>query len=56
MPEPSSPRTAAALRLPSFVPGARLETIPAGHLIHATDPAAFTKTALTFLLVLTQKP
>jgi 3-oxoadipate enol-lactonase len=31
------------------IPGARCETIPAGHLIHAAEPDAFTKTALTFL-------
>jgi len=31
------------------IPGARLETIPAGHLIHAAEPEAFTETALTFL-------
>jgi len=31
------------------IPGARLETIPAGHLIHAAAPAAFTRTALAFL-------
>jgi 3-oxoadipate enol-lactonase len=31
------------------IPAARLETIPAGHLVHATEPAAFTRTALAFL-------
>jgi 3-oxoadipate enol-lactonase len=31
------------------IPGARLETIPAGHLIHAAEPAAFTRSALAFL-------
>jgi 3-oxoadipate enol-lactonase len=31
------------------IPGARLETIPAGHLIHDADPEAFTRTALRFL-------
>lgn len=31
------------------IPGARLETIPAGHLVHATEPAAFTRSALAFL-------
>lgn len=31
------------------IPGARSETIPAGHLIHAADPEAFTETALKFL-------
>jgi 3-oxoadipate enol-lactonase len=35
--------------LARWIPGARLETIPAGHLIHATDPEAFTKAALKFL-------
>jgi pimeloyl-ACP methyl ester carboxylesterase len=32
------------------IPGARLETIPAGHLIHAAEPEAFAETALMFLL------
>ena len=31
------------------IPGARLETIPAGHLVHAEEPAAFTRSALAFL-------
>ena len=31
------------------IPGARLETIEAGHLIHDTEPDAFTRTALAFL-------
>jgi 3-oxoadipate enol-lactonase len=31
------------------IPAARLETIPAGHLIHAAEPAAFTRSALAFL-------
>jgi 3-oxoadipate enol-lactonase len=31
------------------IPGARLETIPAGHLVHAAEPAAFTRSALAFL-------
>jgi len=31
------------------IPGARHETIPAGHLIHATEPDAFTKLAVMFL-------
>jgi 3-oxoadipate enol-lactonase len=31
------------------IPGARLETIPAGHLVHAAEPAAFTQSALAFL-------
>jgi 3-oxoadipate enol-lactonase len=31
------------------IPRARIETIPAGHLIHQTDPAAFTEAALRFL-------
>jgi 3-oxoadipate enol-lactonase len=31
------------------IPGAQLETIPAGHLIHDADPEAFTRTALRFL-------
>ena len=31
------------------IPGARIETIQAGHLIHHTEPAAFTEAALRFL-------
>jgi pimeloyl-ACP methyl ester carboxylesterase len=31
------------------IPGARLETIEAGHLVHAAEPAAFTRSALAFL-------
>jgi 3-oxoadipate enol-lactonase len=31
------------------IPAARLVTIPAGHLIHAAAPAAFTRSALAFL-------
>jgi pimeloyl-ACP methyl ester carboxylesterase len=31
------------------IPAARLVTIPAGHLVHAADPAAFTQSALAFL-------
>ena len=31
------------------IPGARIETIRAGHLIHHTEPAAFTEVALRFL-------
>lgn len=31
------------------IPGARMETIPVGHLIHNADPEAFTRTALRFL-------
>jgi 3-oxoadipate enol-lactonase len=31
------------------IPGARIETIEAGHLIHAAEPEAFTRAALTFL-------
>jgi 3-oxoadipate enol-lactonase len=31
------------------IPGARIETIEAGHLIHVTEPEAFTRAALTFL-------
>jgi 3-oxoadipate enol-lactonase len=31
------------------IPGARLETIEAGHLIHDAEPEAFTRAALTFL-------
>jgi 3-oxoadipate enol-lactonase len=31
------------------LPAARLETIPAGHLVHAAQPAAFTRSALAFL-------
>jgi 3-oxoadipate enol-lactonase len=35
--------------LTGLIPGARLETIEAGHSIHATDPDAFTRAALAFL-------
>jgi 3-oxoadipate enol-lactonase len=31
------------------IPGARMETIEAGHLIHDADPAAFTRTVRAFL-------
>jgi 3-oxoadipate enol-lactonase len=31
------------------IPGARMETIEAGHLIHQAEPEAFTRAALTFL-------
>jgi len=31
------------------IPGARMETIEAGHLIHRTEPEAFTRAALTLL-------
>jgi 3-oxoadipate enol-lactonase len=31
------------------IPAARLETIPAGHLVHAAKPAAFTAAVLAFL-------
>jgi 3-oxoadipate enol-lactonase len=31
------------------IPAARLETIPAGHLVHAAEPAAFTAAVLAFL-------
>ena len=31
------------------IPGARMETIEAGHLIHDTEPEAFTRAALAFL-------
>jgi pimeloyl-ACP methyl ester carboxylesterase len=31
------------------IPGARMETIEAGHLIHRTEPEAFTRAALAFL-------
>jgi 3-oxoadipate enol-lactonase len=31
------------------IPGAQLETIPVGHLIHDADPEAFTRTALELL-------
>jgi 3-oxoadipate enol-lactonase len=31
------------------IPGARCETIPAGHLIHQAEPEAFTQAALRFL-------
>lgn len=33
------------------IPGARLETIAAGHLIHGAEPEAFTRAALTFLRI-----
>jgi 3-oxoadipate enol-lactonase len=36
--------------LTRLIPGARSETIEAGHLIHDAEPEAFTQTALTFLL------
>ena len=47
-PQSSIPQDRVA-ELARRIPGARRETIPAGHLIHATEPEAFTKTALTFL-------
>lgn len=47
-PQSSIPQDRVA-ELARRIPGARLETIPAGHLIHAADPEAFTATALTFL-------
>jgi 3-oxoadipate enol-lactonase len=31
------------------IPGARMETIEAGHMIHQAEPEAFTRAALTFL-------
>jgi 3-oxoadipate enol-lactonase len=31
------------------IPGARMETIEAGHMIHGTEPEAFTRAALAFL-------
>ena len=31
------------------IPGARMETIPVGHLIHSADPKAFTRMAVEFL-------
>jgi 3-oxoadipate enol-lactonase len=31
------------------IPGAQLETIPVGHLIHNGDPEAFARTSLGFL-------
>ena len=31
------------------IPGARIDTIRAGHLIHQTEPAAFAQVALRFL-------
>jgi 3-oxoadipate enol-lactonase len=31
------------------IPGSTSATIPAGHLVHATEPAAFAETALSFL-------
>jgi len=31
------------------IPGARIETIEAGHMVHVTEPEAFTQAALTFL-------
>jgi 3-oxoadipate enol-lactonase len=36
-------------KLARRIPHARIETIPAGHLIHQTEPAAFTEAALRFL-------
>src|ERR1022692_1416689 len=47
-PQSSIPQDRVA-ELARRIPGARLETIPVGHLIHAADPEAFTKTALMFL-------
>jgi 3-oxoadipate enol-lactonase len=35
--------------LATRIPGARLETIPVGHLIHRANPDAFTRAALSFL-------
>jgi len=37
------------VELAGRIPGAQLETIPVGHLIHNADPEAFTRTALRFL-------
>jgi 3-oxoadipate enol-lactonase len=48
-PQSSIPQDRVA-ELACRIPGARRETIPAGHLIHATEPEAFAETALMFLL------
>ncbi len=37
------------VELADRIPHARVETIPAGHLIHHAEPAAFTETVLRFL-------
>jgi 3-oxoadipate enol-lactonase len=37
------------VELAGQIPGAKLETIPVGHLIHKADPEAFTHMALGFL-------
>ena len=37
------------VELAGQIPGAKLETIPVGHLVHQADPQAFTRTALGFL-------
>jgi pimeloyl-ACP methyl ester carboxylesterase len=47
-PQSSVPQDRVA-KLARRIPGARLETIPAGHLIYAADPEAFTDLALMFL-------
>jgi hypothetical protein len=39
-----------------LLPRARIETIPAGHLIHDAEPAAFTEVALSFLQRAAAKP
>ena len=38
------------------IPGARMETIPVGHLIHHADPEAFTRTAVRFLSEPSRQP
>lgn len=38
------------------IPRGRIETVPAGHLIHHADPAAFTEVALSFLQRAGTKP
>jgi pimeloyl-ACP methyl ester carboxylesterase len=48
-PQSSIPQDRVA-ELARRIPGARRETIPAGHLIHAAEPEAFAATALMFLL------
>jgi pimeloyl-ACP methyl ester carboxylesterase len=48
-PQSSIPQDRVA-ELARRIPGARRETIPAGHLIHATETEAFAETVLMFLL------
>jgi 3-oxoadipate enol-lactonase len=47
-PESPIPQDRVA-ELARLIPGARSETIAAGHLIHDAEPAAFTRTVLMFL-------